>query len=61
MTSNDFDKLLPDDRGWRIGEMLVAVRKQINVADAEDGGRFAQLRLAPGRQLLLSTQRGIAT
>ena len=41
MTSNDFDELLPDDRRWRIGEMLVAVPEQINVADAEDGCRFA--------------------
>ena len=61
MTSNDFDELLPDDYRRRIGQMFVAVPEQIDVADAEDGGCVAQLRLAPGRQLLFSTQRWIAT
>jgi hypothetical protein len=49
MASNDFDELLPDGARWRVSEMLVVVSEQINVGDAEDRGRFAQLRLTPSR------------
>lgn len=58
MPSNDRNQLIPNDLRWRIGETLVAVPKEMNVADAEETCRFAQLGLAQGRQKSSSAQRG---
>jgi hypothetical protein len=61
MTSNDRNQLLANDLGWGFSKTLIAISKEVDIADAEVTGRFAQLRLAQGRQLFLGTEGWIAT